>query len=227
MLKRTPNRRRAVLEQLEQRWTMDGGCFVTEGIQASGIDPPHREVRDIDAETDVNRDGAVTAHDAIIVSRHLAQSSPLQPCISNKPQQPVDINGDRQLSAIDLLLVVNELNRYLQLDPTKVEQSSIESAFDYDPDNQVILMDTTILSAHRRRFDITFGSITLETMHVFNDLLTFRYTPEVEGGYKIYECRVPVSEEPIQVRIDPSGVPGTTSFSLADCLLIEKGSLFW
>jgi hypothetical protein len=96
------------------------------------------------------------------------------------------------------------------------------SAFSLDETNQVILLDTRIAPPQRRRFDIGLGSITIETLSVTGNKLTFRYTPEVEGGSMIYECTVLISPTPLEFKIAPDGTPGATSFDLTRCKVIPQ-----
>ena len=98
------------------------------------------------------------------------------------------------------------------------------SAFCLDETKQVISLDTRIAPQQRRRFDIGLGSITLETLKVTDNMLTFLYTPEVEGGYTIYECTVPISPTPVEIKIDSDGTPGATSFDLTECNVIGNGN---
>lgn len=99
------------------------------------------------------------------------------------------------------------------------------SAFDFDEEAGMIYLDTRIPPRQRQRFDIGLGSITLETVEVKNSTLTFQYTPEVEGGYTIYECSVPVSQGRITVKVNPDGTPGRTSFDLAECRVVKTGDV--
>jgi hypothetical protein len=68
------------------------------------------------------------------------------------------------------------------------------SAFRWDKEMNVIWLDTRIRPTQSRRFDIGLGSITIDTLAVTENQLTFRYTPEIEGGYTVYECTVPISD---------------------------------
>jgi hypothetical protein len=99
------------------------------------------------------------------------------------------------------------------------------SAFRLDDARHVIYLDTRIAPGQRRRFDIGQGSISLETMDVKDGTLTFRYTPEVEGGYTVYECTAPVGPAPVEFKINPDGTPGETSFDLKKCKVIRSGNL--
>lgn len=103
--------------------------------------------------------------------------------------------------------------------------STPESPFTFDETNARVLLDTRIPPKQRRRFDIAQGSITIETVAAINGLLTIHYTPEVEGGYSVYECNLPISDEPVVFEIDSSGLPGKTSFNLNDCKTIKTGNL--
>jgi hypothetical protein len=106
-----------------------------------------------------------------------------------------------------------------------VDSSAEASAFRLDKTKQVIYLDTQIAPGQRRRFDIGQGSITIETIRVTDKRLTFQYTLEVEGGYTIYECTVPVSPTPVEFTINSGGTPGKTSFDLEKCKLIRSGNL--
>jgi hypothetical protein len=106
-----------------------------------------------------------------------------------------------------------------------VDSPPVASAFRLDESNQVIFLDSRIAPPQRRRFDIGLGSITLETLQVKDNQLRFRYVPEIEGGFTIYECTVPVSPSLIEIKIAPDGTPGATSFVLTDCKVIRHGNL--
>ena len=110
-------------------------------------------------------------------------------------------------------------------DPRAVDSQSVASAFRLDEAKQIIFLDSRIAPQQRRRFDIGLGSITLETLQVKDNQLTFRYTPEVEGGFTIYECTVLVSPIPVEIKIAPDGTPGATSFALTQCKVIRHGNL--
>jgi hypothetical protein len=99
------------------------------------------------------------------------------------------------------------------------------SAFRFDETMQVIYLDTQIAPGQRRRFDIGQGSITIQTLRVTDGELTFHYTPEVEGGYTIYECTVPVSPTAVEFNINSDGTPGETSFDLTKCRLVRSANL--
>ena len=101
------------------------------------------------------------------------------------------------------------------------------SAFELDQAKQVITLNTRVAPRQRRRFDIGLGSITLETIRVANNELTFLYTPEVEGVYSVYECTVPVSPTAFEIKITPNGTPGATSFDLTKCKVIRHGNVLF
>lgn len=75
-----------------------------------------------------------------------------------------------------------------------------------------------------RRFDIGQGSVTLEIIEANDNQTTFRFTPEIEGGYTTYECKLPVTTEPITIQINQDGTPGPTSFDLSKCRMIKSGN---
>lgn len=99
------------------------------------------------------------------------------------------------------------------------------SAFRWDKEMNVIWLDTRIRPTQSRRFDIGLGSITIETLAVTENQLTLRYTPEIEGGYTVYECTVPISPVPVKFTIASDGTPGPTSFDLATCKVIRQGNV--
>lgn len=99
------------------------------------------------------------------------------------------------------------------------------SAFTFEQSKNRILLDTRIPPKQMRRFDIGLGSITIETISASDNVLTIYYTPEVEGGYTTYLCRLPISKKPVTFEIDPSGCPGNTSFKLEECKVLKTGSL--
>lgn len=106
-----------------------------------------------------------------------------------------------------------------------VDSSAEVNAFRFDETKQVIYLDTQIAPGQRRRFDTGQGSITIQTLRVTDEGLTFHYTPEVEGGYTIYECTVPVSPTAVEFKINSDGTPGETSFDLTKCRLVRSGNL--
>lgn len=103
--------------------------------------------------------------------------------------------------------------------------ASLTDPFRLDKTRQVVFVDTRVSPPARRRFDIGQGSISLETLKVENNQLTFRYTPEVEGGYTTTECTIPVSATPVEIKIAPDGTPSDTSFDLTDCTPLRHGNL--
>ena len=106
-----------------------------------------------------------------------------------------------------------------------VDSSAEVSAFRLNETKQIIYLDTQIAPGQRRRFDIGQGSLTIQTLRVTDKWLTFHYTPEVEGGYTIYECTVPVSPTVVEFKINSDGTPGKTSFDLTKCKLIRGGNM--
>ena len=108
--------------------------------------------------------------------------------------------------------------------PTTGASDTASSAFRWDTETNVIWLDTQIAPSQRRRFDIGLGSITIETLAASKKQLTFRYTPEIEGGYTVYECTVPISPAPVKFEIARDGTPGPTSFDLTKCKVIRRGN---
>ncbi|MEZ5943093.1 MAG: hypothetical protein R3C18_17000 [Planctomycetaceae bacterium] len=107
-----------------------------------------------------------------------------------------------------------------------VRESPIPSeAFKYDEAVGIITLDTRVAPGQKAMFGLGLGSITLETVSVADGELTFLYTPEVEGGYTVYECVVPISSEPVTVHVAPDSTPGETSFDLQKCKIIRSGNL--
>ncbi|MCA8992929.1 MAG: hypothetical protein KDA88_13150 [Planctomycetaceae bacterium] len=100
-------------------------------------------------------------------------------------------------------------------------------AFRYDEAAGIIYLDTRVPPAQKMTFGMGLGSITLETVSVADGKLTFLYTPETEGGYTVYECVVPISEEPVTFKVAPDHSPGETSFDLQKCKVIRAGNLLW
>ncbi|MCA9029321.1 MAG: hypothetical protein KDA66_00855 [Planctomycetaceae bacterium] len=108
-----------------------------------------------------------------------------------------------------------------------VHESPIPSeAFRYDSAG-IIYLDTRVPPSQKMTFGMGLGSITLETVSVADGKLTFLYTPETEGGYTVYECVVPISEEPVTFKVAPDHSPGETSFDLQKCKVIRAGNLLW
>lgn len=107
------------------------------------------------------------------------------------------------------------------------ELSEPGSAFDFDEAAGMISLDTRIPPPQKRRFDIGQGSVSLETIETKDNHLTFQYTPEIEGGYTIYECIVPVSASPITIKVNSDGTPGKTSFDLSKCRVVKTGNVQW
>ena len=101
------------------------------------------------------------------------------------------------------------------------------SAFRWDKPKNVIWLDARVPPKQRQTFPIAQGSITIETLSVADNKLTFLYTPEIEGGYTVYECLAPVSSEPIAFRIARNGTPGALSFNLRKCKVIRSGNVFF
>ncbi len=226
MLKHMRLRRRIIFERLEPRYAMDGDCTDGVGPCPTEVDPTRSAWQNAFLPADVNQDGLVSPLDALIVINELTENGARPLGAGVPPQNMVDVNGDRLVTPLDALVVIDELNRVGPI-RSDIEHPPAASAFDFDTANRVISMDTRIAPAQRRRFDIGFGSVTLETLRLVNGELTFRYTPEIEGGYTIYECSVAVSPEPVRIQVTAGGLPGTTSFDLADCLVIGRGNVFW
>lgn len=112
-----------------------------------------------------------------------------------------------------------------QAEPPRKNSTEAQSAFSFDESGSRILLDTQCEPPQRRRIDIGQGAITIETIAVANNVLTFLYTPELEDGYTVYECKQPRSDKPVLFEIDSSGCPGKTSFDLSACKIIKSGSV--
>lgn len=110
---------------------------------------------------------------------------------------------------------------------TEIASSPEETAFEFDEQEGVVRLDSRSVPGQRRRFDLPLGSIELETLNADDGSLTFRYTPEVEGGYSTYECKVPIADKPIEFHVNQTdGTPGGTSFDIETCCeLIREGNL--
>ena len=75
----------------------------------------------------------------------------------------------------------------------------------------------------RARLPWGLGSIEVNVLGREDDLCVFDYTDEVEGGYTIYRCRVPVTEKSVSIRSEGAGI--ATSFSLKDAHVLHRGNL--
>lgn len=68
----------------------------------------------------------------------------------------------------------------------------------------------------------------METLGHKEGELLFEYTHEVEGGYTVYLCRVPVSGPLVTIRLPKGGdTEPRTSFDLEDCGFVRRGSVFF
>ena len=110
-------------------------------------------------------------------------------------------------------------------DTSTGESIVTESAFKFEKLKSRILLDTRVAPGQRETFWIGLGSMTIETISANSGMLTINYTPEEEGGYTVYECNLPISDEPVVFEIDPAEVPGKTSFDLNDCKVLKTGNL--
>lgn len=97
--------------------------------------------------------------------------------------------------------------------------------FHYDQAGGRITLDSTAPPGQKRRFDLGQGSITIETIRSDDGSLVFQYTPEIEGGYTVYECKVPIGQEPVVFRVNRDGTPGEPSFDLSKCKRLRMGNL--
>ena len=104
------------------------------------------------------------------------------------------------------------------------EQGGVADVFQFDEAAGVISMSLAGRVGQIRRFDIGQGSVTLEIIEANDNQTTFRFTPEIEGGYTTYECKLPVTTEPITIQINQDGTPGPTSFDLSKCRMIKSGN---
>lgn len=107
------------------------------------------------------------------------------------------------------------------------QSSQHASAFNFEETTGTISLDTRIPPRQKRRFDIGLGSVTLETIEIQDRNLTFQFTSELEGGYTMYECTVPVSASPVTIMVNTDGSPGETSFDLAECRVVKTGNVHW
>ncbi|MEQ8789950.1 MAG: FKBP-type peptidyl-prolyl cis-trans isomerase [Pirellulaceae bacterium] len=67
------------------------------------------------------------------------------------------------------------------------------------------------------------GSVRVNVLGRDAGRCVFDFTDEIEGGYTVYRCRVPVEGPPVRIHEENSGI--VTSFSLADAKVLRRGNL--
>jgi hypothetical protein len=68
----------------------------------------------------------------------------------------------------------------------------------------------------------SFGSTSVKVLGHKDGQCVFELTTEVEGGYKVYLCKVPVDGGPVKIEV---GVKPKTSFPLDKCKVIRGGNV--
>ena len=101
-------------------------------------------------------------------------------------------------------------------------------AISFDEASGVITINPAVDSMQKISYGFPLGSVTVETLGHKEDELLFEYTHEVEGGYTVYLCRVPVTDQPVTIQLPKGGdTEPRTSFDLEDCELVRRGSVFF
>lgn len=101
-------------------------------------------------------------------------------------------------------------------------------AISFDEASGVITINPAVDSKRKVGYGFPLGSVTVETLGHKEGVLLFEYTHEVEGGYTVYLCRVPVTEPLVTIRLPKGGdTEPETSFDLEDCELVRRGSVFF
>lgn len=101
-------------------------------------------------------------------------------------------------------------------------------AISFDEASGVITINPAVDSKRKISYGFPLGSVTVETLGHKEGELLFEYTHEVEGGYTVYLCRVPVSGQLVTIRLPKGGdTEPETSFDLEDCEFVRRGSVFF
>ena len=100
------------------------------------------------------------------------------------------------------------------------------TAISFDEATGVITVDPAVDSKRKISYGFPLGSVTVETLGHKEGELRFEYTHEVEGGYTVYLCRVPVSGPLVTIRLPKGGdTEPVTSFDLEDCDFVRQGNV--
>ena len=73
------------------------------------------------------------------------------------------------------------------------------------------------------RFGWGLGSVEVNILGRQRDSCVFHFTEEVEGGYTVYECRVPIDGPVVRIYESNGGI--SVSFSLPDAKVLRRGNL--
>lgn len=100
------------------------------------------------------------------------------------------------------------------------------TAISFDEATRVITLNPAVDSKRKIGYGFPLGSVTVETLGHKEGECLFEYTHEVEGGYRVYLCRVPVSGSPVTIRLPQGGdTEPVTSFDLEDCEFVREGNM--
>jgi hypothetical protein len=127
-------------------WTAEDGSIVIGATGGEG-NPWHNAL----APTDVNRDGFVTALDALLLINraHRQPGESLLPARSDEFEPSCDVDDDGQFLAPDILAVIHDVNRQTTLSaegegrwPTAAYGSLLDGVWDlHFPDLETVLVD--------------------------------------------------------------------------------------
>ncbi|QDT20993.1 hypothetical protein [Gimesia chilikensis] len=101
-------------------------------------------------------------------------------------------------------------------------------AISFDEASGVITINPAVDAKRKISYGFPLGSVTVETLGHKEGELLFEYTHEVEGGYTVYLCRVPVTDQPVTIELPKGGdTEPKTSFDLEDSKFVREGSVFF
>lgn len=105
-------------------------------------------------------------------------------------------------------------------------QAAQGTAISFDQATGVITVNPAVDSKRKIGYGFPLGSVTVETLGHKEGELLFEYTHEVEGGYTVYLCRVPVSGPLVTIRLPKGGdTEPVTSFDMKDCEFVRSGNM--
>lgn len=105
-------------------------------------------------------------------------------------------------------------------------QTAPGTAISYDESTRVLRIDPAVDAKQKISYGFPLGSVTVETLGHKDGQLRFEYTHEVEGGYQVYLCKVPVDGPPVTIELPTGGdTEPVTSFDLENCEFIREGNM--
>ncbi len=111
-------RRGSSFEVMESRQLMAADVQIDPTISANpNAGPVYLQATDANRASDVNQDGVINHRDAHSVVSFLNSRTAQDQGVEGEANEQMDVNGDGEVSPLDLMWIVNQVNEYDPLTP--------------------------------------------------------------------------------------------------------------